>query len=93
MPNIFVAYDVVNDKRRNKIARFLEEYGFRINKSVFIFNGAKKTVQLLQQGIAQWVKKGDVIIIFPLCNKCYGKSVILGAPPLTKRQGATKMIE
>ena len=32
---VVVAYDIVSDKRRNKMVKFLEQYGKRINYSVF----------------------------------------------------------
>ena len=30
-----ICYDVVNDRRRNRVSRLLEGYGLRVQKSVF----------------------------------------------------------
>ena len=32
---ILIIYDVVNDKRRNKLAKYLSGYGNRVQKSAF----------------------------------------------------------
>lgn len=30
-----IIYDIVDDKRRNKLVKFLQGYGFRVQKSCF----------------------------------------------------------
>jgi len=42
-----VAYDITDDKEREKIARLLKNYGFRVQKSVFECRLTRKDKQRL----------------------------------------------
>lgn len=54
---VVVVYDIVEDKRRKNLVKFLEGFGFRVQKSVFearirikIYNKLKKDIHKFAQG-------------------------------------------
>lgn len=55
MRRTLIAYDVPDDKRRAKVARILEEYGDRIQYSVFV-------VDLLPAGVVQMKGKHRTVL-------------------------------
>lgn len=69
-----VAYDIKNDKRRNKVAKILEKYGVRINFSVFecLFTEVQysKATQLIENKIN---KHEDSVVYYPICVNCFTK--------------------
>ncbi len=79
-----VAYDISNNKRRKKLAEKLENYGVRINLSVFecTFTPAqlKEITKFIKNNIN---RKTDTVKIYYLSQKCYTKSFTIGkkTPP------------
>lgn len=73
-----VAYDIANDKRRSKIVKLLEQYGERINYSVFECMLTRQQRKELQQGIEAIVdEKEDQIVFYNICVDCYAKTTYL----------------
>ncbi len=75
-----ISYDIVEDRRRNKIAKLLEGYGQRVQYSVFECHIDKKTLKILYaklQDLTQDMQEGSVYIYF-LCNECEKKQVVIG---------------
>jgi len=65
-----VAYDIKDSKRRKKIASILEEYGFRVNYSVFELKiDKKKLKELLKRIVLEVDKKDDSIRFYNLTLK------------------------
>ena len=65
-----VAYDIKDSKRRKKIASILEEYGFRVNYSVFELKIDKKKLnELLKKLIFEINKKEDSVRFYNLTQK------------------------
>lgn len=74
-----VAYDIESDKRRNKLAKLLEDFGVRLQKSVFECKLTQKELTKLMEQIKEIINlKKDSVIFFPNCNKCYGQRKFLG---------------
>jgi len=71
-----IAYDVADDKRRNRIVKVLEKYGVRVNYSVFecMFTESQylKTQQALKSKMDD---KEDTIIYYQICVNCFTKIV------------------
>ena len=64
-PNTYlVAYDIVNDRRRERIAAVLLSYGFRVQGSVFIVTarGAAMTRMRDQLGRESNMREDSIII-------------------------------
>jgi CRISPR-associated protein Cas2 len=80
-----VTYDVINDKRRQKVADCLEDYGDRVQLSVFEVDidaaRHKKMVSRLEKLID---KAQDGVRIYPLCSTCLGKVRIIGQGEVLK---------
>lgn len=71
---IVVAYDISDNKRRKKVSDLLEEYGVRVNYSVFecfIKPGQLKVLKERAAGLIN--KKHDSMLYYPLCSACIEK--------------------
>ena len=69
-----IAYDIGDDKRRDKVVKVLENVGARVNYSVFecMLTDVqyKKICDRLEKIV---VKREDWINIYPLCTECYAR--------------------
>lgn len=69
-----IAYDIGDDKRRDKVVKVLENVGTRVNYSVFecMLTDVqyKKICDRLEKIV---VKREDWINIYPLCTECYAR--------------------
>jgi len=73
--NYVVVYDVVDNKKRKQIADILNEYGVRVNYSVFEIKIKKtelKKVVLKLLDILE--KKEDSLRFYHICKNCEMKS-------------------
>ena len=77
---ILVFYDIIENKTRNKIIRYLFNLGFqRIQFSVFLGDISKKKFKNLSLNINKIIdSKKDSVYIFNLCEKDFNKCVFLG---------------
>ena len=75
-----ISYDIVNDKKRSKIAKLLEGYGRRVQYSVFECvlsksDFAKLYAKLLQIDVDSHT---DSIYIYMICLNCEKKIITIG---------------
>lgn len=71
-----VAYDIEDDKKRNKVSKMLEKYGTRINYSVFECMFTEKQLATLQDKVGRLIYRGgDTVVYYPCCVNCYTKIV------------------
>jgi CRISPR-associated protein Cas2 len=63
-----VAYDIRDDKTRNKVSKVLSKYGFRIQYSVYYLPSvSERDVELLKLTIRSMVnRKTDRVFFYPL---------------------------
>jgi CRISPR-associated protein Cas2 len=74
-----VAYDIVCDRRRARVHRFLEEEGIRTQKSVFLCELSAAKLQAVSKGLAERVEPSeDQIRLHPLCNSCATRTMVVG---------------
>jgi len=67
----------VKDKKRNKIAKLLEDLGARINFSVFECMITQSQLNRLQKDIEKYVDKNtDTVVYYTLCVDCFTKIVV-----------------
>lgn len=72
-----MAYDVVDDKRRGKVAKALEKLGQRVQYSVFLLR--RGTPLEVAAALGKLIDpKVDNVRIHVLCAGCEGKAVLLG---------------
>ena len=72
-----VTYDIANDKKRTKLADLLDEYGNRVNYSVFEIelSEAKRDTLLAEIEIKKLIDtKYDSLRFYHLCENCVPKS-------------------
>ncbi|MBI4377969.1 MAG: CRISPR-associated endonuclease Cas2 [Nitrospinae bacterium] len=74
-----IAYDISDDKRRNKICDIISVYGKRVNYSVFECFLSEKDICKLKDEIERQVKKGeDIVLYYYLCKDCLEKKERIG---------------
>ena len=81
---VVVSYDIIEDRRRIRIAKMLEDYGTRVQYSVFecILNEDKFREML--NHILSLIKDEDSLRIYNLCESCLRKIKTFGSAELTK---------
>ena len=63
-----IAYDIADNKRRLRVAKTLESWGYRIQESVFQLRLDAATLARVRSRLAALISEGDdVIHIYPMC--------------------------
>lgn len=78
-----ISYDMSTDKLRNKVAKELENYGKRVQYSVFECDISPKQLKILYGKLTKIMsleKEGN-IRIYTLCARCQEKLRIIGDQP------------
>ena len=76
---LVVSYDIPDDRRRTRVAKTLEDYGTRVQYSVFEVNLEPKHVQKMRGRLEQAIDKAeDSIRFYTLCGACYKRIDVLG---------------
>jgi CRISPR-associated protein Cas2 len=77
-----ICYDIVSDARRNRVAKLLETYGMRVQKSVFEAVLNETQYQQLQTRLLKLLnQKEDQLRFYPLSAHCRKNVTILGIQP------------
>lgn len=73
-------YDISNDKIRNKVSKIAQEYGlYRVQKSVFFGNINKNKLDEIILKSKKIINiDGDSLYIFPMCEKDFKNSILIG---------------
>ena len=79
-----VSYDIPDDKKRNRLAKTLLDFGTRVQYSVFECNMDDKLLEKMTKRIEKIISDEDSVRIYALCAKCKGVVKILGRGNLTK---------
>ena len=75
-----IAYDIADNKRRLRVAKTLESWGYRIQESVFQLRLDTATLARVRSSLAAHISDAeDVIHIYPICSSCADRADILGA--------------
>jgi CRISPR-associated protein Cas2 len=82
-----ISYDVVEDKKRLKLMKFLKDYGNRVQKSVFECNLSPKNYDQVKSGVKKIInKRKDRVRYYRLCKGCVDKVEIFGWGEVTKEE-------
>ncbi|MCP5064503.1 MAG: CRISPR-associated endonuclease Cas2 [Ignavibacteriae bacterium] len=77
--NYIITYDISDDKIRLRISNILEDYGVRVQKSVFeCWLDNDKSLDQLTNVLEDVLDDNGNIRIYPLCKVCFEKSVGIG---------------
>ena len=75
-----IAYDIADNKRRLRVAKTLESWGYRIQESVFQLRLDTATLARVRSRLAALISEtDDVIHIYPICSSYADHADILGA--------------
>jgi CRISPR-associated protein Cas2 len=76
---ILLAYDISNQKRRRKVAALVEDYGTRVQRSVFeCVLDEKALVELVGKMKPLLKRREDKVQIYRLCQGCRMRISICG---------------
>lgn len=76
---LVISYDIVDDKKRNELAKLLENHGIRVQKSVFECQLDEKRYLKLKEQIEKKIDmKEDSVRYYYLCKKCIERIEISG---------------
>lgn len=73
---VLIIYDIVDNSRRTKLAKFLQGYGFRVQKSEFEALISHSLYTKLLREIEKFVTKEDSIRIYKIVGQ--GQVTVLG---------------
>ncbi len=73
---LIVIYDIISNKRRTRLAKLLQGFGYRIQKSAFECVLTREKCEKLFSVVAEFAQEDDLIRIYQLNQ--YVKSVIYG---------------
>ncbi len=90
-----VSYDVSSDRRRRKIATTLEDYGKRVQYSVFECDLTDRRYKELYSKLVKLTTEMEdgSVIFYPLCANCREKVQVIGIPvPTVRDEGKDDVI-
>jgi len=78
-------YDIASPHRRVRVAKVLEQYGDRIQKSVFQLDVSPvKAKEIKDALLTIMAEKEDSLLILPICKTCFENTVSAGIGSLLK---------
>ncbi|SJZ30977.1 CRISPR-associated endoribonuclease Cas2 [Porphyromonas cangingivalis] len=96
MPSkILIAYDISSNRCRQKVAKILENYGIRVNKSVFMCTiKTESQLNALLHSFQPIISRKDSLFVLPLCRRCYANAWFEEKKytPESRRKRRTKII-
>jgi len=76
---IVISYDIVDDKKRLRVAKLLKNYGERVQKSVFECRVDEKRYLEIKGKLEKIIDmENDSVRYYSLCQKCIGNIQISG---------------
>jgi CRISPR-associated protein Cas2 len=79
-----LVYDVVNDRRRNRLHQALKDYGTPVQRSVFEFDLNPKEADAMMLRVAKLINEDeDTVRLYRLCAACLTEARILGEGTLS----------
>ena len=79
-----VGYDISDDKRRDRVATALLNFGQRLEESLFLVYAESARYKELMDRLSNLADDGplDRIHVIPVCDACWRKSVTFGVAHL-----------
>ena len=73
------AYDISDNKRRNRIVKLLMNYAYRVQYSVFEFSVTELIFRRIMDSVNQIIDpKEDSILVYEMCDADWTKRMFLG---------------
>ncbi|HDR15230.1 MAG TPA: CRISPR-associated endonuclease Cas2 [Desulfobacteraceae bacterium] len=73
MANWLVLYDIRNAKRLQKVAKVMEGFGSRVQKSVFEMSLRNRDLRVLRKKIQRIIEVEDFVAYFKVCQRDWEK--------------------
>ncbi len=84
---VMISYDIVDDKKRLKLMKFLKDHGDRVQKSVFECNLSPQIYEKVRSGVEEIInKKKDRVRYYKLCKGCVDRVEISGWGGVTEEE-------
>jgi CRISPR-associated protein Cas2 len=88
-----ICYDVVNDRRRRKLASILDDFGVRVQDSVFEAVLDRALLDKCIRAIGKSLHPGeDRLSIYPLCRACERRRIDLGLAACAAPPGPARVV-
>lgn len=83
-----VCYDSTDDRRRTKLVKVLEDYGYRVQRSVFEFELEDAALDAMLGRVREVMDpEVDGVIVYRLCAGCESAVRVLGVDRRFDRPG------
>lgn len=87
---VMVSYDIVDNKRRTRLMKFLKEFGERVQQSVFECDLDETLYETMKYGVEGIIdKRADRVRYYPLCKGCLRRVLISGWGEVKPDEGFT----
>lgn len=74
-----ICYDISRDSTRARVAALLQQWGERIQRSVFICTIEPADLSALTERLRQTIDpRADAVHVVPLCGTCWDRIDVLG---------------
>lgn len=84
---VMISYDVVDDKKRLKLMKFLKDYGDRVQKSVFECNLSANAYERVKDGVEVIInKRKDRVRYYRICKGCVDRVEVSGWGEVTEEE-------
>ena len=81
-----VCYDIIEDKRRQRVANILEDYGERVQYSVFECYLDKEHFEIMKERIKEEIEETeDKVGFYFFCDQCIKKREYLGRQEISQQ--------
>lgn len=79
-----VSYDIPDDRKRDRIAKVLLDFGARVQYSVFECIMDDDAIERLTARLTELIEDEDSVRLYALCARCEDSTRIMGAGKVTK---------
>lgn len=71
-------YDIMDPTRLRAVAKLMESFGMRIQRSVFEIRGTNQLIDTIRHRLDMILEDVDSVVFIPLCVDDYEKTIRLG---------------
>ncbi|MGB9497181.1 MAG: CRISPR-associated endonuclease Cas2 [Dissulfuribacterales bacterium] len=76
---VLISYDIVDDKRRLKVMKFLKDFGKRVQLSVFECHLTEEQLAAVRSGMRDLINhRKDRVRYWPICRACAARVEVDG---------------
>lgn len=85
---VLIAYDIADPRRLYRVAKIMEDYGHRVQYSIFEAELERAQLQVLQARAGEVInEEADGVKYFPLCERCLQRVTVHGKGQLPELSG------